>query len=303
MGRRDARALLAPFTLHERTSRLATRARLAAAALALAGAGLVAGRRARGALERLPARRRPAVVLPLLTPLLLRRRLRRVPVRGLGFAYSLRNLGLRLDTSAFALAALAVAVSMLIAVTLLIGSFRRTLETWIGETCARTSTSRASPGRRRRVRPCSTPAWSRAEGFPGVAAADRLTTLPRARSPAASRLIGSTTSARSRGAGRRRPGARGTPAVEWSPAGAGGISISEPLARKEGLDLGDTLALFVAGGIARLRGCRHRYDYSSEGGPAMLLRRPSRGSSARRRRATWPCTWRPAPRPSRPSTR
>ena len=40
----------------------------------------------------------------------------------------------RLHATSFAVAALAVTVSMLVGTTLLIGSFRRTLETWIGQT-------------------------------------------------------------------------------------------------------------------------------------------------------------------------
>lgn len=239
MSRRHPRALLAPFTLHERTSRLAPRLALAA--------------------------------LPLLTPLFLRALCARVPVARLGFAYSLRNLALRLGTSAFALAALAVAVSMLIAVTLLIGSFRRTLETWIGET-VRADIYVAGQS------------WTRAGGeaaldsalveglarFPGVAAAERVINV-RARVYPSGRqvgLVGLMPDLEARGG--VIPLYRGTPAGMLAGLAAGGVSLSEPLARKEGLGIGDSLALHTPTGVARLAVVAITFDYSSEAGRAML---------------------------------
>ena len=59
---------------------------------------------------------------------------RRLTMRRFGLLYGIKALGLRLQTTAFAVAALAVAVSMLIGITLMIGSFRRTVEIWINDT-------------------------------------------------------------------------------------------------------------------------------------------------------------------------
>ena len=53
---------------------------------------------------------------------------------GLGLALGLRNLAARLQTTSFAVAALAVTVSMLVGITLLVGSFRATLVTWLDVT-------------------------------------------------------------------------------------------------------------------------------------------------------------------------
>ena len=65
------------------------------------------------------------LTLPLLTPLLVRELCVRIRVRGFGLGYSLKGLGVRLQTTSVAVASLAVAVSMLIGITLMIGSFRQ----------------------------------------------------------------------------------------------------------------------------------------------------------------------------------
>ena len=132
VARRDTRALLSAFTLHETVGSLAPRLFALGMALPLTAAvwyGLH-GRHWQHAGFVL------AVVLlltlPLLTPLLVRELCARVRVRGFGLGYSLKGLGVRLQTTSVAVASLAVAVSMLIGITLMIGSFRETLDVWIG---------------------------------------------------------------------------------------------------------------------------------------------------------------------------
>ena len=132
VARRDTRSLLSAFTLHETVGSLAPRLFALGVALPLTAAawyGLF-GRHWQHAGFVL------AVVLlltlPLLTPLLVRELCARVRVRGFGLGYSLKGLGVRLQTTSVAVASLAVAVSMLIGITLMIGSFRQTLSVWIG---------------------------------------------------------------------------------------------------------------------------------------------------------------------------
>ena len=132
MARRDTRALLSAFTLHETVGSLAPRLFALGVALPLAAAAWYGlhGRHWQHAGFVL------AVVLlftlPLLTPLLVRELCARIRVRGFGLGYSLKGLGVRLQTTSVAVASLAVAVSMLIGITLMIGSFRQTLSVWIG---------------------------------------------------------------------------------------------------------------------------------------------------------------------------
>ena len=132
VARRDTRALLSAFTLHETVGNLAPRLFGLGVALPLAAAGwyVLQGRHWQHAGFVL------AVVvlltLPLLTPLLVRVLCARIRVRGFGLGYSLKGLGARLQTTSVAVASLAVAVSMLVGVTLMIGSFRQTLGVSIG---------------------------------------------------------------------------------------------------------------------------------------------------------------------------
>ena len=69
--------------------------------------------------------------LPLCAPFAIRQVCGRVRVRGFGPGYSLRGLSVRIRTASFAVASLAIAVSMLLGITLMIGSFRRTMEVWV----------------------------------------------------------------------------------------------------------------------------------------------------------------------------
>src|SRR5581483_5090638 len=72
--------------------------------------------------------------LPLLTPAVVAAVAGRLRVRRFGPAYAVRGLAARLETTSFAVASLAIAVSMLVGITLMIGSFRRTLEVWVAST-------------------------------------------------------------------------------------------------------------------------------------------------------------------------
>ncbi|MEZ4386065.1 MAG: FtsX-like permease family protein [Candidatus Krumholzibacteriia bacterium] len=131
VARREPLVLLSAAGLPERLGRLAPRLALLAFALGLAvvawDLGFGHALRARGFVLALVL----MLALPLLTPLVLRETCGRVPPRGFGWRLGLRGLASRLQSTSFAVAALAVTVSMLVGITLLIGSFRATLATWV----------------------------------------------------------------------------------------------------------------------------------------------------------------------------
>ena len=178
VSRRDTRSLLVAYTLHERTG--AGALRLFLLGCLVLGLGL-AGYFAFGRDWR-PSGFALCVLLligmPLLTPWLVKQVTRWMKTRGFGLLYGMKALGLRLQTTSFAVAALGVAVSMLIGITLMVGSFRRTVEIWIN------STLNADVY-------ITTQSWSRARGaatlddalvqelasLPGVAEVDRLRQL------------------------------------------------------------------------------------------------------------------------------
>ena len=134
VSRRDTRALLASFTLHERMGRAAGPLFLLGC-LSMAAAGMVyswggPGWRPGGFILAIGL----VLLIPLVTPLVVQQTAKRVRVRHFGFFYGLKGLGRELQTTPFAIAALAVAVAMMVGITVMVGSFRRTLEVWVDHT-------------------------------------------------------------------------------------------------------------------------------------------------------------------------
>jgi len=266
----DVRDLLAPITLHEKTGENARRyftagltvLGVAAAWFALFGhqwqpAGFVLA---------------VAVLLaiPLATPWLLQVISRRLRVKTFGLAYSIRSLGIRLQTTSFAIASLAIAVAMLVGITVMVGSFRRTVTLWIG------STLRADVY-------ITTPSWRGAggqgtldssliagiEALPGVRAVDRLRGF---QGYVEGRRVGVG------GVDFGLPGGEarfamfaGEPAAAFRAVkDSGAVIISEPLARKAGLGVGGLLPLMTPRGERHFRIAGVNYDYSSENGAVVM---------------------------------
>jgi putative ABC transport system permease protein len=269
-SRRDSRALLAPVFLQRDAQRWAPRLAFGAvAALVLAAAWFVAW----GHAVRIGGFVLGFVLLvaaPLTAPQALRFACDRIRVRGWGLAYSLRSLSLRLASSSFAVGGLAVAVSMMLGITLLIGSFQRTLETWI-ETSVRADIYVA------------TESWTRAGEQAGLdpALVQRLREHPAvAKTETLRQIQVQTGERRIRLAGiglgledgeYEMPLRTGDPATILRELRAGDTAVvSEPLARKQGLGVGDTLRVTGPEGEIALRITGVSYDYSSENGAALV---------------------------------
>ncbi|MBK7047590.1 MAG: FtsX-like permease family protein [bacterium] len=278
LARRDPLRLLSPLVLHEGAGRGAGRLALLAAALAAAGTlwfaawghSLRMGGFVYGFVMML--------ALPPLVPLVVRTICAGARPSRFGLALSLRNLLARLQTTSFAVAALAVTVSMMFGITILVGSFRETLVTWLdvtiradiyisSESWQRTgndafleddvlATLRDWPGvvsleEQRRLRVGTVggrPVWLNGlrmtdRPLPGVPQADMAGRLP---------LLA------------------GTPQAAVAGLRAGGVLIGEPLSRKDGLTVGDTLRLAGPRGAVALPICGVTYDYTSEGGTAFV---------------------------------
>ena len=270
MARRDTRALLAAYTLHRQAGRMAPRmalAALAVAAAALAFYGLY-GRTVRWGGFSLGLV--ILVAFPLLTPLAIRLACGRIRVTGLGLAYSARNLVLRLGTSAVAVAALGIAVCMLVGVTLLIGSFRATLETWIA-------------GYVRADVYVTTKSWARAgrEAFLTPDLVGELADLPGVRSTALLRRFPAMSGERTivmsgisfdlENSDYVLPVKRGDSREALRRVrDEGAAIITEPLALKAGLGPGDMLAVTGPQGEERFTIAGVSRDYSTESGMAYL---------------------------------
>jgi putative ABC transport system permease protein len=270
MSRRNPSALLSAFTLHERLGSLAV-------PLAVTGTLVVLGTTSWYWL--LGRGWQPAgfalavgllIGLPLLAPLTVQRISAPIPVRGFGIGYSIRTLAVRLQSTAVAVAALAVAVSMLTGITIMIGSFRRTVELWIDTTIAADVY-------------ITTPTWARSvttapldSGLQRTLAAfDEVRAIDRLRG-----FLGYVDNHRISIAGvemgspvprERFPLFAGDPADAWQRLQReGAVLISEPLARKRALGVGDSLQLAGPEGPLAFLIAGVYYDYSTEAGAAVM---------------------------------
>ncbi len=270
MSRRDTRTLLAAFTLHEKTGSLAPfLCVLGLSLLGLTGVWYgVFGREWKHAGFVLGIAL--LIALPLVTPFVIREICGRVRVRTFGLGYSLKSLAARLQTTAVAVASLAVAVSMLISITLMIGSFRRTLEVWIGTSIQAdiyvSSTSWRGSGSEASLEP---DVIAKLSAHPGVRAVDRLR-----------RFLGYTGDQRVGIAGVEMGLKAGTarfPLFAGEPKAAyaqvmdqGGVFVGETLARKVGVWVGDTLPLYTPNGVKPFPIAAVYYDYSTDGGAVVM---------------------------------
>lgn len=269
-ARRDPRALLSPITLTEASARGAA-GRLGLGLLGLLGAlALVAlagaAWRPGGFLVALAI----LAAVPLAAPLLLRGagRLPRPPA--LGLRHGLRTLSARLPATALSAGALAVAVSMLVGVTVMVASFRDTVRGWLDQTLRADVYVTTPSWRRTHAEATLDPALvERLAAFPGVRAADRLRQVEAlvAGRPATVAGIDAVV-----------PGAQGRVALLAGEPGRalrrlrdeGAALVSEPLARRLGLTAGGEVAVATLAGEARFPVAGVYRDYGNERGGLLL---------------------------------
>jgi putative ABC transport system permease protein len=264
LGRRDTRALLAAFNLHERVGR-------AAPWLFAAGTALLAATWVLYAV--IGDRWRPAgfieaflliAAIPLLTPLLVQLATDWIPVRSFGLRYGLKGLGKQLQTTPIAVAALAVAVSMVVGVTTMVSSFRETLSVWIGSTIrADIYVSTPSFRRARREAVLENAVLDRLASHPAVERVDRLRQFTAHSGGRRFSLSGIDVSV---------PIEDRFVLLAGDSTGVkdGAVLVGEPLARKANLGVGDDLVVAGPKGPLAFPIAGIYYDYSSELGSAFM---------------------------------
>lgn len=270
MSRKDTKTLLAVFTLHERIGSMAVPlSRIGASVLVGTGlwfwlfgwnwrpAGFVLGIAL-------------LIALPLFVPFVIQHITAWVRVRGFGLGYSLKSLGVRLQTTAFAVSSLAIAVSMLIGITLMIGSFRRTVEVWVN-TSVTADIYVSTPSWRGRQSEATLEAdlVSALAAHPGVMAVDRLRKIFVYSGERRISLAGVDMGLP--GGETRFPLLDGEPSQVFRQVrDEGAVLIGETLARKAGLGVGDRLSVFGPRGEVKLPIAGVYYDYSPGGGMAAM---------------------------------
>jgi putative ABC transport system permease protein len=265
MSRRDCKALLAAFSLHERA--VTSAARWFALGMTLMGGSVVwfvlQGHAVRPGGFVLAAAL--LIGLPLMTPLLVGALSRRAQPQRFNWVYSVKSLSVRLHATAVAVAALSVAVAMLVGITLMIGSFRKTLDVWMA------SAVQADIY-------VTTPSWQggRAGATLERGIVEQVSTLPRVR--AIDRLRSFTVVSNDRRVGlagidfglpigeSRFTMLSGDRDAAFLEVRRGSVLISEPLARKARLSLGDTVSITGPDGQIGLHVAGVYYDYSNEAG-------------------------------------
>jgi putative ABC transport system permease protein len=270
VSRRDTRSLLASFTLHER---------MGAAALPLfVGGWLLLS--IVGVVSWIQGIQwRPGgfvlaiglvVAIPLMTPYVVQQGAKWIRVRSFGFSFGLKDLGVQLQTTPFAIAALAVAVSMMVGITIMVGSFRQTLEVWVGQSL-RADVYVTSKSWKRGAREATMPSElvSSMASHPGVMGVDLLRQFFIYYGDKKISLSGVRSDL--------PVGENRFVFLEGDPSESlrrmreeGAVLIGEPLARKASLGVGDDLELETRHGPVVFPISGIYYDYSSEGGAAVM---------------------------------
>ncbi len=251
------------------------KARTSAIPLALAGVGILA---IVAVWYQFAADWRPAgfvlgivllVAIPLFTPILVRTAAL-LPLSGLGVGYGFRSLAGRWTTTVFTASSLAIAVSMMVGVTLKTSSFRQTLEVWLrtsvqADIYVKTESWRGR-GDEAALNPELVSELSRAED---IVAFDRYRRLKVRSGDERIFLAGVETGLP--GGEARFPLASGDPdAVYRQFRDDGAALVGETLARRRGLEPGDHLPLATPEGAAQLPIAGIYYDYQPGTGLAVV---------------------------------
>ena len=270
MSRKDTSALLAAFTIREGISKLASPLLVVSIALLIATTTLcwIQGFawKPGGFLLGIAL----LISLPLAAPFTVLQVCGRLRARDFGFRYCLKSLADRVQTTAFAVASLGIAITMLVGITLMIGSFRDTLKLWVETTIAAdlyiTSRSWKGAGSSATL---DGPLVQKINAHPDVVAVDRIRAFPyryNGRRIVLSGVDMSVPLSQS-----RYPLLFGEPTEAFEQLKRGtGVLVSEPLARKAGLELGDSLDLYARGELQSLFISGVMHDYSSDSGLVVM---------------------------------
>ncbi|MDX1661180.1 MAG: FtsX-like permease family protein [Gemmatimonadota bacterium] len=270
MARRPPGTLLTRATLEERTGELAGRLAiggLGVLALAVAWYGLL-GRdwRPAGFVLALAL----LVALPLVTPWAVKATAGRVRPRGFGPGFALASLAERLQTTSVAVAALAVAVGLMVGLTIMVGSFRSALEQWVDTAVA--ADVYVSPVTWRRDGSggaLGEEVLATLREEPGVRAVDPLRIVVAGSGDDRVRILGVEMGLV--GGRDRFPVVEGDEARAYREAATeGGVLVGEPLARRRGLAPGDSIRIVTPEGRRAFPVAGVYAEYDAHGGTVAM---------------------------------
>ena len=267
-SREDPRALLSPLGVEERSRANAGRL-LAAGAVAVALAAAVRAVASGLAASAFAVALGVLVAVPLAAPAALSTLGWLPRPRRLGARWGVRTLASRPSGAAVAAGALAVAVSMLVGVTVMVGSFRGSVQRWLDATLGADVYVTTPAWRRARSEATLAPeVVARLRAEPGVVGIDLLRQV-QARAAGRRVSVSGIVAALPGGEGRVDL-VSGDPRAAMRALAEGAALVSEPLARKAGLGPGGRLAVRgIAGEVSFPIAGVYR-DYGAESGAALV---------------------------------
>ena len=205
--------------------------------------------------------------LPLLAPWLVQRLTGWVRVPDFGFRYGVRSLGATLANTSFSVSSLAMAVCLLVGITLLVESFRETLVRWVDRSLRAdvyvTATVGARPG------PDATLSARLVEGLAGVPDVEGVDPLRRLFLRVGGRRVAVVAVDLSRPAEQRRLALLSGGDAVARAVRERGVLIGEPLSRSASLAVGDVVEIEGPEGPARLPVSGIYRDYTEGGSVTM----------------------------------
>ncbi len=207
--------------------------------------------------------------LPLVAPWLVQRLTGRVRVPDFGFRYGVRSLGATLANTSFSVSSLAMAVCLLVGITLLVESFRETLVRWVNRSLSAdvfvTATVGGRPGPDATLSPQLV---QRLAGGPDV---EDVAPLRRLFLPVEGRRVAVVGVDLGRPAARRRLALLSSGDAVERAVRDRGVLIGEPLSRGASVTVGDTVEIEGAEGPVRLPVSGIYRDYTQGGSVTMDL--------------------------------
>ena len=207
--------------------------------------------------------------LPLLSPWLVQRFTARVRVPDFGFRYGVRSLGATLANTSFSVSSLAMAVCLLVGITLLVESFRETLVRWVDRSLTAdvfvTATVGARPG------PDATLSAQVVERLAGRPDVEGVGPLRRLFLDVEGRRVAVVGVDLGRPAARQRLGLLSGGDAAGRAMRERGILIGEPLSSSASVAVGDTVEIEGPGGPVRLPVSGIYRDYTQGGSVTMDL--------------------------------
>ena len=181
-----------------------------------------------------------------------------------------RSVANALSRTSIAVAALMVAVSVTIGISLMVSSFRHTVVVWLAQTLQGDIYISAPGGTQNRPTTTVNPeVLDVLEGWPGVRRIDtvRAVEVDSPQGPVQVAAVDNPDS----GTARQYLAADAPPAETWEAVEAGAVIVSEPLARRFGLPRqGGEITLYTPGGPQTFRVAGIYYDYGSTAGQVTM---------------------------------